>query len=270
MTDSTDHKNIVRDEFTKQADAYAANSRVTDSEQLDRLVSATDPSPEARVLEVATGPGHVAFAFAEKCREVIGVDLTEAPLAIAEQTRRKCGLNNVHFQKGDADNLPFKNCTFDIVVCRFAFHHFENPSRVLQQMVNVSRPNGTIAVADLVVSEHPHRGAYQNQFEQLRDPSHVRAHSLSELIELGTETELEIEDVSMGSLVPEVEQWLSEAQTPSSRAREVREMIERDATEDLSGTRPFWQDGKLYFTQRTAVVVGRKLKNAVKNAEKRE
>jgi ubiquinone/menaquinone biosynthesis C-methylase UbiE len=256
MSNSSNHKNTVREEFTKQATAYATNSSLTDSEKVDRLVRATDASPEARVLEVATGPGHVAFGFADVCEEVIGIDLTEAPLAIAEETKQERGVNNITFQKGDAEILPFDENTFDIVVCRLAFHHFEKPSRVLQQMARVCRPNGTVAVADLVVSEHPDRDNYQNRFEKLRDPSHVRALSLSDLIELFTETGLEVYDVNTDVLVPEVEQWLSNAQTPESRATEARKMIKRDAREDLSGTRPFWQNDNLYFIQRTAIVVG--------------
>lgn len=262
MSEHSDHKNTVREEFTKQATAYAANPSVTDPERIDRLIDATDASHEARVLEVATGPGHVAFGFAAVCDEVIGLDLTDAPLAIADETKRERGVNNVHFQKGDAETLPFDENSFDVVVCRLAFHHFEDPSRVLQQMARVCRPNGTVAVSDLVVSEHPDRGEYQNQFERLRDPSHVRALPLSELIALFTETGVEVERVSTGALVQAVEQWLDNAQTPDTLAVEVRNMIEQDAREDLSGTRPFWRDGTLYFVQRTSTVVGRRLNGA--------
>lgn len=262
MTNSSEHKRTVREEFTKQATAYAANASLTDPEKVDRVVRTADVSPDARVLEVATGPGHVAFGFADVCDAVVGLDITDAPLAIAEQTRRERGVNNVHFQKADAENLPFDDDAFDIVVCRLAFHHFEDPSRVLQQMTRVCRPNGTVVVADLIVSEHPDRGEYQNRFEQRRDPSHVRALSLSGLLDLFAEAGLEVDDVSTDVLVQEVEQWLDNAQTPDARAAEARTMIERDAREDLSGTRPFWQNGELYFTQRTAIVAGRRLADA--------
>ena len=76
MTESTGHKNTVREEFTKQADDYANSSLLTDPEKIEKLVNAAGASSEARVLEVATGPGHVTFEFAEKCDEVIGIDIT--------------------------------------------------------------------------------------------------------------------------------------------------------------------------------------------------
>ncbi len=76
-----DHKTIVRGEFTRQAEAYAAAAPIKDPDRLRRLVEAVNPRPDARVLEVATGPGHVAMAFAAVCREVVGLDLTGAPIA---------------------------------------------------------------------------------------------------------------------------------------------------------------------------------------------
>ncbi|WP_330630833.1 class I SAM-dependent methyltransferase [Halocatena halophila] len=58
---------------------------------------------------------------------------------------------------------------------RLALHHIEIPVAVVREMTRVCRPAGTVGIADLVVSEHAERGKYQNEFEWLRDPSHVRA-----------------------------------------------------------------------------------------------
>lgn len=259
MDDSSDHKRTVRQEFTKQAEDYAKSSILTDPEKIDSLVQATGASSEARVLEVATGPGHVAFGFAAECDQVVGIDITEAQLEIATEQKEERDVDNVRFERGDAEDLPYESDSFDVVVCRLAFHHFEDPSLVMEEMARVCRPNGTIAIDDIVVSEFSARASYQNTFERLRDPSHVRALPLSEIISLFSQSRTEVTDVSSGVNVQEVEQWLSLAVTLESRSDEVRQLIEEDARNDLSGTRPFWQDGELYFTQKTAIVVGRRL-----------
>ncbi len=62
---SSDHKAMIRQEFTQQAQAYAANPSIADHARLTRLVQAVQPRPRARVLDVATGPGYVAMAFNE-------------------------------------------------------------------------------------------------------------------------------------------------------------------------------------------------------------
>lgn len=257
MTDSTDHKRRIRRAFTKQAESYATNPTIADSEWIGRLVDVSGAHPDASVLEVGTGPGHVAFEFAEQCGEVVGLDLTGAPLRIAQEKMRKCDVDNLTFIQGDAENVPFADRSFDIVCCRLALHHVENSGRILHEMARVCRPNGYVVVEDLTVSEHPSRAEYQNQFERLRDTSHVRALPISELLGLFTRTGLEVELVETNELQRNIDEWLAIAETPENRAEEVRKMISKDAEEDLSGTQPFWQNETLHFVHRTAIVVGR-------------
>ncbi len=253
------HKDLVREEFTRQAPAYADAPVIKDPLHLDKLVDAVRPAPEARGLEVATGPGHVALAFARVCREVVGVDLTEAPLKIANKMREERGLSNVHFQLGDVEaRLPFADGEFDVVVCRFAIHHFEDPRIVVAEMSRLCRIGGTVAVEDLIASEHPDRAEYHNRFERLRDSSHTRVLSLSEMVRILAASGLELVRFSSDGLPNPVERWFDSAQTPADK----RAMIERDLREDLSGTNPRRIDGELFFTHRTAIVVTRKLKPA--------
>jgi SAM-dependent methyltransferase len=260
VTAPQSHKELIRTEFTRQAITYPANASIADPNRVMRLVQAVNPAAEARVLEVASGPGYVALGFATVCAEVVGIDLTPALVAKAEQLQQERGLLNVRFQLGDAEQLPFADGEFDVVVCRLAFHHFPEPARVLGEMVRACRFNGTVAVEDLITSENPTRAEYQNDFERLRDPSHTRALPLSELVQLFAAAGLEVETVQTDALVPAVEDWLANAKTPSDKGPVVRALIERDGEEDLSGTRPFRREGALYFTQRTAAVVGRRLR----------
>ena len=256
-----EHKDRVREEFTRQAPSYADAPVIKDPLHLNKLVDAVRPAADASVLEIATGPGHVALAFAKVCANVVGVDLTEAPLKIAERMRTERGLTNVRFQQGDVEaRLPFKDGEFDVVVCRFAVHHFENPQVVIAEMARLCREGGTVAVEDLIASEHPERAAYHNRFEQLRDSSHTRALPLSELVRALAGAGLEIVRFSSDGLPNAVERWFDSAQTPAGKRAEALAMIERDLTDDLSGTNPRRVDGELFFTHRTAIVVARKLR----------
>jgi ubiquinone/menaquinone biosynthesis C-methylase UbiE len=256
--ETSDHKAAVREEFTRQAKAYAAAPVITDGERLARLVSAVNPQHDDRALEIATGPGYVAMALAEHCREVVGVDLTAAPIAIAQSTSRERGLTNVRFEVGEADNLSYGDGEFDLVICRFAFHHFLNPAAILQQMCRVCRDGGTVAVQDLYAHENPARAARCNRIEQLRDTSHTRALALSELIAMLGRAGLEVESVHSERLITELESWLASTQTPPDRAAEVRRMLASDQHLDASGMMPFVRDGATHFVQRIAAIVCRK------------
>jgi ubiquinone/menaquinone biosynthesis C-methylase UbiE len=255
------HKDLVREEFTRQAPGYAAAPVIKDPLHLQKLLDEVTPHADARVLEIATGPGHVALAFARVCREVVGVDLTEAPLKIAEQMRSERGITNARFMQGDVEaRLPFNDGEFDVVVCRFAVHHFENPEKVIAEMSRLCRAGGTVAIEDLISSEHPERAAYYNRYEQLRDSSHTRALPLSEFVRTMASVGLEIVRFSSDGLMNPVARWFDQGFTPPDKRAEALAMIERDLAEDLTGASPRRIDGELFFTHRTAIVVSRKLK----------
>ncbi|HYL64483.1 MAG TPA: class I SAM-dependent methyltransferase [Candidatus Methylomirabilis sp.] len=254
----TEHNDVIRESFTAQARAFAANPWVADEDRIQRLVAAAQLSGQERVLDIATGPGYIAEAFARVAREVVGVDLTEAMLDIAKERTRSIG--NLNFRAADAEKLPFENGTFDVVVCRWTLHHLKKPPAVLREMARVCRVGGTVMVEDTYASEHPERATYQDRWEILRDPSHVHMLALSELLRLFRDAGLETDAVTTADdLTPEVERWLATTKTPPERAAEIRRLLEKDRVQDLSGARPF-QDatGRLFFHERTAILVGRK------------
>jgi len=254
------HNEIVRESFTTQATAFAANPWVTDEQRIARLVSAARLRGTERVLDIATGPGYIAEAFAKNSREVVGMDLTEAMLDIARPRTEEHGVKNISFRVGDAQNLPFGEGKFDVVVCRLALHHVRQPAKVVAEMARVCRRGGMVLVEDIYGSEHPERGAYQDRWEILRDPSHVRALPLSELLDIFRDAGLEMETVSTADdLCPEVERWMATTKVPAERAAEIRRLLEDDLQQDVSGTRPFRDaEGQMFFHARTVILAGRK------------
>lgn len=112
-----------------------------------RVASSVLLPPGARVLDVATGTGGQARAFAATAHEVVGVDMSAAMLRVA---RRKNHVPNVDFQQADAARLPFGDRSFDAACISFALH--EMPAsirdRVLAEMVRVTKPGAWIILVD--------------------------------------------------------------------------------------------------------------------------
>lgn len=110
--------------------------------------------PGARILDVATGTGGQARAFAAQAQEVVGVDLSEAMFRVARRTNRA---PNVHFRQADASRLPFADASFDAACISFALH--EMPAgvrdRVLAEMVRVTKPGAPILVVDYRLPSNP-------------------------------------------------------------------------------------------------------------------
>jgi demethylmenaquinone methyltransferase/2-methoxy-6-polyprenyl-1,4-benzoquinol methylase len=99
------------------------------------------------VLDVATGTGQQAFAFAKRGYDVIGVDLTESMLEIARKNNKRGFLK---FETADATHLRFEENSFDVSCISFALHDMPPNVRekALQEMVRVTRPNGVIVIID--------------------------------------------------------------------------------------------------------------------------
>lgn len=113
----------------------------------DKVVNFTNAQKSSKILDVATGTGQQAFAFAKKGYEVIGIDISEAMLNVA---KKKNKFGNVRFEVADATNLPFEESSFDISCISFALHDMPLSIRekVLKEMVRVTRPQGIIVIVD--------------------------------------------------------------------------------------------------------------------------
>jgi SAM-dependent methyltransferase len=179
--DAVDHLKRVADEFGRQAQTFDHWAEKADDQVAVRFRAALGDAGQGNLLDVACGPGVVTAAIAPGAASVIAFDATERMLEKAKSRCAKAGLLNVDFKCGDAENLPFEDAQFDGVVTRLAVHHFADPQRALNEAFRVLRRGGTAVVVDVVSSEDADESDLQNAIERLRDPSHVRMLSPSEL-----------------------------------------------------------------------------------------
>src|SRR3979409_1446367 len=91
---------------------------------LGRLVELVQPKASWQALDVATGAGHTAAAFAPHVARVIASDPTAEMLQGAAKTATARGFANMETAPADAEALPFEDARFDLVTCRIAPHHF--------------------------------------------------------------------------------------------------------------------------------------------------
>lgn len=119
-----------------------------------RVAKRAGVGPGSRVLDVATGTGAQALAFAETGAEVVGIDLSKSMLRIA---RRKAPSRRVTFGVADASELPFQDARFDVCCVSFGLH--EMPVSVRQQalleMARVTKKHGTLVIVDYALPENP-------------------------------------------------------------------------------------------------------------------
>ena len=113
----------------------------------DQVVDFTNARPGSTILDVATGTGQQALAFAKRGFDVIAVDLTESMLAIARK-HNIAGL--VRFETADATQLRFEDHKFEVSCISFALHDMPPRirDRVLGEMLRVTKRDGMIVIVD--------------------------------------------------------------------------------------------------------------------------
>ncbi len=169
----------VQQQFGATAAAYSSSAGHGDSTALAALVERAAPRATDTVLDIATGAGHTALAFAPHVQKVVAYDLTEAMLRETAKNAAERGLTNVSTQQGPAERLPFADGTFDIVTVRLASHHFADNAAGIREMARVVRAGGKVVVVDNYGPEDEELNALFQQIEKTRDPSHVRGYRLS-------------------------------------------------------------------------------------------
>ena len=175
---------LVQQKFGAAAADYASSKVHAKGQTLARLVELTTPEKHWRVLDVATGAGHTALAFAPYVAKVIASDITEPMLAEARKLAKARGFGNVATAHAQAEDLPFPDGSFHLVTCRLAAHHFADPAAFAAEAWRVLAPGGKIAIVDNISPDVPDIASAYNAFEKLRDPSHGRCLGLGEWSDL--------------------------------------------------------------------------------------
>ncbi len=170
----------AQEQFGRQAAYYVRSQTHATGDTLQTLVEWAQPKGTERALDVGTGTGFTAFAFAPHVASAAAYDLTSQMLQEAVAIARQRGLSNVAYVQGAAERLPFPDDTFDIHTCRTAAHHFQSVADYLAEARRVLKPGGQILMVDTVTTEDAEVDRWHNHVELLRDPSHVRDYSPSE------------------------------------------------------------------------------------------
>lgn len=174
----------VKDAVTHQFGAVAEHYRISavhvSGEDLAQLVAAAELRGHEAVLDAGSGAGHTALALAPGAAHVTAVDLTAEMLAQGARLAQERGLANLTFRIGDVEALDFADASFDLVASRYSAHHWPHPQQALAEFRRVLRPGGRVLISDTLSFDDFVTDTHVQAIELLRDPSHVRDHTVAQ------------------------------------------------------------------------------------------
>ncbi len=128
--------------WERRVDAYDGFFTPITGRLFGPLLDAVGVVPGTRLLDVATGPGHLPARAAERGAVPVGVDVADAMV-----TRARELYPTLEFHRGDAEELPFADAEFDAVTANFLLPHLARPERAMAELVRVLAPGGRLALA---------------------------------------------------------------------------------------------------------------------------
>jgi len=114
------------------------------------LLEVVPVRPGEAVLEVATGPGSVArpaAVLAGTHGRVVGVDISQAMLAIGRAWQPEVGAAPIEYVESSATSMPVPNAAFDVAYCQQGLQHMSDPLVALREMRRALKPAGRIGIA---------------------------------------------------------------------------------------------------------------------------
>src|SRR5262245_14951684 len=262
-------KSLVQQQFGQHASAYATSTVHAKGASLTRLVELVKPQPSWQALDIATGAGHTAAAFAPHVARIIASDLTEEMLQEAAKLAAAKGFANMETARADAEALPFEDARFDLVTCRLAGHHFPVVPTFVAEVWRVLRGGGVFALVDNIspdaestpgfsTAELRDAALVYNAFEKIRDPSHGRCLGMAEWAEMLSDTGFEVLHKERLPKDMEFQPWAERLGCNAATIERLRAMLTEGTPALKAFLEPRLEDGKLWFTLDEAIVIARK------------
>ncbi len=219
------HGDLVTENFGSQAQAYVQSALHAAGEDLALLERILGEYPEAKLLDVGTGGGHVSYLAARLVKEVTAYDLSEKMLAAVEKEATGRGLTNIVTRQGPAEHLPFADGTFDVVASRYSAHHWRDVGQGVREICRVLKPGGLFVMMDTASPGEPLRDIFLQTVEFLRDMSHVRAYSPGQWLGFVSDAALRVNELLSLRLRYDFVSWVTRMKTPEHHVTAIKEVL---------------------------------------------
>ncbi len=231
---TTSQQAFAAAQYGARAQDYVTSAVHSAGADLDQIEAELRGRSTARVLDLGCGGGHVSYRAAPHVAEVVACDVTESMLSAVATTAAERGLHNISVRQAAAEKLPFPDADFDVVLCRFTTHHWQNMEAGLREARRVLKPGARAVFIDAIAPADPVLDTHLQVVELLRDASHVRNYGTAEWVAALSRSGFVVEGLTLRILRMEFPVWTARTHTSSARVAAIRDV--QDQAPDIVTT----------------------------------
>ena len=167
------------EESFKKAAYY--DMQTQDASHLEAILSFLPIRPGMKILDLGTGTGYLSFAIAKRypdC-EIYGLDIVAETLCRNRDKANALHRRNLHFICYEGIDFPFEAVTFDMVITRYALHHFPAITQTFQEVYRVLRQKGCFFLCDPAPNEDDEK-RFVDAYMQMKKDGHIKFYTLDE------------------------------------------------------------------------------------------
>jgi glutathione S-transferase len=240
------------------AAASPIDSRLADVSDLEKTIPDLKLRPASQALDVMTGAGYTAAYLVEKGFTVTAADqpVTRAALALAETKHLA-----ITFHEHGAEELPYEDNSFSLVICRGGAHHLISPEKFVTEATRVLKTYGFLVVIDgTLPDDHVEAAAWMNQLERLRDPAHVAFTTPNTWRHWCVHRGLTVTRAQVDAFrMPDLQAYLAEADAPAENRKKVLEMVAKAPASSRELFKIGQDGGKIGWTARRLILIAGKM-----------
>lgn len=199
MNDSVEKTKQSFERAFHEKNYYEKQTR--DDGHLQRILDRLTIHEGDTILDLGTGTGYLAIPLAwthPNCT-IIGLDIIDSTRKENEEKAKTLRLPNLSYQVYDGETMPFEDNTFDIIVSRFALHHFSNIKKTFSEIKRVLKKGGVFFLSDPTPNPDDTEG-FVDTFMQLKDDGHIKFYTKKEFHTLGKQAGLYEKDCFLSSI----------------------------------------------------------------------
>lgn len=221
----------------------------SDKEHLNDLLNLFELKPNCRYLDLGTGNGYLAFALAEKNKNILieGLDIVENSIIKNNQIVKEKGLKNIKFETYDGVDFPYPDGFFSGGISRYAMHHFPDINHSIKEINRVLEKNGFFILSDAKTYDIDKKG-FIDEFQKYLEDGHNHFYYENEIIELFNKQGFNKEKI-----------FHSQIKYPRKYSKRYQNLINNEADEIVDKYKMEIVDDNIFMTVQIMNILFRKI-----------